>query len=1094
MNLNDTELEKLFDFVLSNKNIALSENSLFDRDTLIMIRNIIRGKRQNDFELSKEQEKTIIKAFLDGSGVFEFDTPRFIRTNLECMNASIERDINSVDFFDHIPEELYEKILDLALKNNYVLRKSSPIFLKINFQVALNSIRNNPLSADYVDWSSFSKEEIRTLISLAIELGYELSSRSCDILRNNPDIALSSIKKNIETIAYVNDSLKNSLPIFRCLFFYGYEFDDYALINQPLSNLTDPTIIRYFLRHFPILNEENERFKKFAQEYPDYVNKYIDRTSALLLSAIKTLPTIRSFDGIFQYSSEKYWEDYREQNRDSYSNIFAKICGELQVNNDYNNAIDNLKFLNLMKETLEDKYNLLLQAMEEYHRIIHGNQSLSDIDYARDMIAKLSALYISMSKENFKKDLLLDYEETLSEYFIPRKNHPLVYKKIIEYKQKEAFKDLYDREDESTIEFLNSVINQYKAEIDEQVLWQMLDYFILKGYSKMDVFIKAPRGFNDYKRYEEAKKLVNRLNSNYIKYTDQELVRYLDIIKYDSISKKYCYVGPSFSEKSVARYDEYRKKQRIFEKVKQQIIFKSRTLEINRDITDEELDSLRGILPFTDEYYEFNQYYFNDFFNFDTFMESCTIEDEILEPSAIIDDEAYNVLTNFTINNSLIWFLLFSTFDENRTLEDCFDNEELLSIIKKMKDIVNLSKKFNYRLTTFSEIESLKNLSKCANEETIAVLGKDVIEKLSKYREYTDSDEARIVNIAKKLMCQMVKRSKSTVPYLNGKTTNYQYSMYDSQDETILLSGINTNACFRVDGTDNDFLHYCALDKNGFVIKITDNFGNFVARASGFRNGNGVYINQLRTIYDEGGTGYKGIYENEKREIIQTFKKACNDIVETSQRNKNEKNKIDLVFVTKSYAMSDTESNVSTDVTNKIGDEPMDTTSQDWKYFYENTENLSDCSIDTGFFTDYGSYALICMASSKRFQIFGIKPRDIKSQDVEPVYTRPRNNIIVTNYIDDNAINKVNRINAIYSYLNQTDFKLLTFPKGTTLFIGDNWYIAYNGGIISSCILEFDEKARLEYEATCQTIKQNVQIVQQSQEQEGSVRVLKLDN
>ena len=118
--------------------------------------------------------------------------------------------------------------------------------------------------------------------------------------------------------------------------------------------------------------------------------------------------------------------------------------------------------------------------------------------------------------------------------------------------------------------------------------------------------------------------------------------------------------------------------------------------------------------------------------------------------------------------------------------------------------------------------------------------------------------------IAKELVCEMIKRDKSTVPDVSGKTNNYTYSIYDSQDETVLLAGINTDACFRINGMDNDFLHYCVLDKNGFIIKITDSFGNFIGRASGFRNGNGVYINQLRTIYDEGGCGYRGNYENEK--------------------------------------------------------------------------------------------------------------------------------------------------------------------------------------------------------------------------------------
>ena len=327
--------------------------------------------------------------------------------------------------------------------------------------------------------------------------------------------------------------------------------------------------------------------------------------------------------------------------------------------------------------------------------------------------------------------------------------------------------------------------------------------------------------------------------------------------------------------------------------------------------------------------------------------------------------------------------------------------------------------------------------------------------------------------MAKDLVFEMAKKDKSTVPYVNGKTTNYIYSVYDSQDENILLAGINTDSCFRIDGNDNDFLHYCALNKNGFVLKITDSFGNFIARASGFRNGNGIYFNQLRTIYDEGGYGYKGEYKNELSEIIETFKKACQEIIETSRNNKEEQDKIEFILITKSYALEKIESNVDRSVVNKIGNKPMDTKSDDWKNFVNNTKNLKEID-DTSepFSTDYGNYSLICMASNKLYS--PLKPKDIKPKDVEAVYNRPRNKIIITEKINTNIINKINKINAMYSYHNKIKFESISIPSGATIFIGDNWYIIYNNGhIIKSCLLDFDDKAKIEFNATKQTIINN---------------------
>ena len=97
------------------------------------------------------------------------------------------------------------------------------------------------------------------------------------------------------------------------------------------------------------------------------------------------------------------------------------------------------------------------------------------------------------------------------------------------------------------------------------------------------------------------------------------------------------------------------------------------------------------------------------------------------------------------------------------------------------------------------------------------------------------------------------------------------------------------------------FFHYCLLDKNGFILKIEDIYGNFIARAAGFRHGNYIYINQLRSIYDDRfNLNVNFEYSGEEfEEIIETFKQACNDIINTSQGNEKEKNKVEYIFVTK---------------------------------------------------------------------------------------------------------------------------------------------------------------------------------------------------
>lgn len=1109
MGMSNVEMMKIFDFILENKNIIIGDNSLFSRDTLMMIRAIVKGKVPNNFELTSEQKQLIITAFINSNNYFNEDTPHFILTNQDCINAAIGRNINSANFIEKFTPELSQKVLNLAISKKYILASNSPAFLKVNYAIALNSIRQDPNSANYVDWDAMIKEDFDDLIQETIKVGYKLSSDSCTVLTENPDIVLNSITKNMDTLRYSSEIAQNHPKVFKYLISKGHDFSERELKRKPLSTFADKESMTYAIEKLNILDEDDRDFARLFEDCPNdidkYIERYIERYIEFYVKAINTSPTIRSFNSVLQVCAESKWDEYREENLDAFANIFGKICTELRINNYYNDAVDRLHFLNKMQEALDDKYNLLLQAMEQYHTIMHSNIQLGNIDYARDQIAKLSALYVSISKEKFKKERLEEYFDDIKECFIPRKEHPIIYKKLVEHKYKEAFKELYQNKDNTICSFLESIVKQYSDNIDKETIWCMIDNFLDNGYSKMDSFIKAPRGWNNYKRYEEASKLINRLNNHYIKYTDLELIRYLDIIKYDNEKDKYYYTGPSFEEESITRYNEYRKKLQIFDKIKQQIIFKAKKLEINNTISDQELMAIAEDLPFTDEYFEFKKSTNNDF-DLGDFINSCVMDDDFIEPSSLIDDEAYNILTNYAINNGLVWMLLLINKCGNNSLDEIsIDKETILATFDYMKEVARLAKMFSYDINKYEDVLTLCELSECADDESIAILGKDVISKLCRYQEYTNEDAMEIVRMAKELVCEMPKRDKSTVPYIKGSYGNYKYSMYDSQDETILLAGINTNACFRIDGNDNDFLHYCALDKNGFVIKITDTFGNFIGRASGFRNGNGIYINQLRTIYDEGGDGYEGNYENEKLEIIETFKRACNDIVEISQKNKEEQDKIDFVFVTKSYALVRTESNVSRGVQDKIGSNPMDTESEDWKDFVNNTKNLQEIDDeDDTFSTDYGNYSLICMASSKERRIFSrLSAKDIKPKDVEAVYMRPRNKIVVTDSPDINIINKINKINGINSYLNDTDFEGVSIPNETIIFTGDNWYIVFNGQqITSSSVLDFDQKAKIEFEATRTTINQHVisqqqfildQVVQtlQSQNDKG-VKILKL--
>ena len=857
-----------------------------------------------------------------------------------------------------------------------------------------------------------TKEKFNNLIQEAINAGYLLSEQSCDTLASNFDIVFNSIKGDMNTVIYASPSIFKSYPeIFKYLFKNGYEFTKIPLGNKPLQVFNEQDTMKYALKMLKGLDKENLHLIIWGLEkYPDSIDNYIERLSELYVKAINTVPTIKSLKSVLQIFAESSWQEH--YNRGECSKVFNKICAELKYNDDYNEAITHLNFLDKMQKTLNDKYYLLLEAMLQYHTTIHNNSKSETIDFFRDQIAELSSLYASIRKENYENEILEKYFEYIKKYFIPRKEHPIIHKKLIEHKYKNKFTELYQNGDNDICNFLEGIVKRYNSDIDNDTAWSMIDSFL----------------------YDD----ISETNSNESK---NELL--------------------------------------IFENIKQQIILKARKLKINNEISDAELTAVASELPFDDEYFEFSKET-SSCFCLKDFLDACTLKDHFINATSLLDDEAYSILKNYAINNGLFWLMLLipKFLDEyEKTILTSFDY---------VKEASSLAKLFKYDINKYENALSLCRLSEFADDKTIAILGKDLIFKLFKDQRFSYNRKTVVEN-AKELVCEMVKRDKATVPYVDGKVGNCLYSMYEPQDETILSAGIDTHTSFKIYGTQNDFLHYCTLSKNGFVIKITDTVGKTIGVAPGIRNGNCIYIDGVDTIY-----GYSSLTcKKEKKEIIETFYQACNDIVRTSQNNMAEKDKIDFIFVNKGSLLRDIKSNVNLKTKDRIGRNPIDTESGDWKDFIANTKNLLEINgtndvLSTSLSMCYTSTDLLCAVSSKK--IFN-RTKNIKFKDVEALYTVPRSKIIATENPDVNIINKINKINGIYSYINKTDFEGTTLPQGTVTFLGDNWYVAYNNGdIFESCVLNFDKKAIIEYETTKKvlekfTLKNNQQDIREISQQ-----------
>lgn len=241
MEMNKEEMMKLFDYILENKDIVIGKKGLFSRDTLIMIRAIIKGKLPNDFQLSEKQKEIILNSFLNSNNGFDDDTPAFIIENHKCDLKAIENDINSIDFINvsDEDEDLKKYIIDEALKQNFVLKRTTPFWLRTIYDIALNSIKSNNSSANFIEWDSFSEEQVHNLIDVAIKNNYVISSSSCSFLKRSKDIVLESIKKDKNNIIYADESMLGETAIFKYLLLNGYEFGKRQLRNNGIFHLKD---------------------------------------------------------------------------------------------------------------------------------------------------------------------------------------------------------------------------------------------------------------------------------------------------------------------------------------------------------------------------------------------------------------------------------------------------------------------------------------------------------------------------------------------------------------------------------------------------------------------------------------------------------------------------------------------------------------------------------------------------------------------------------------------------------------------------------------------------------------------------------------
>lgn len=1069
--MNAIELMKLFDFILENAEIQIAEGEAFTRDDLVKIRKIVGGKLPNDFQLNARQRHLLIEIFQKKRLYFNQDTPLVLLEDIDCIKTAIKRNVTSVNYIPKIPDYLEQEIFQEAKKQGYILDRGGPMCLRGNFEIVLASIKKEPQSADFIKWEVFSACEKEQFIDVLINSNYVLSCESPNYLCSNQKIILHSLQKDKRTLYFMSTDAEDDPEIFKYLLLHEFTDFTFPIHEKQLILFQDKDVMETYLKLEAESFQNDWKSKKARKRY---IRLYTD--------ALNTPPKLTSFMEIYDVIIEKSWKEHQRAEPDKCKNIYGKLTAALKGSQTYKLALDDLKCLHSMKDTFTKiEYKLLEKTMEEYFQIYHENDQKDQkkLSILSNTLSTLSARYIAKYKENFKKNRKMEYIQELRKYFMLNLNHPEIKKKVEWEYKKQLFLKLYKENNPEIKEFINKQIETYQSIISRKNLWILVNKFIQNPRTKLDDVIPIPDFYEAYQTEKRLSKLTNRLNQRYISYDSQELTNYRSMIHYDQKGKEFVYQRINFNENDIRSYHEYEEKIKAWNQLKRKISEQIQKMDFNKEKDNSHIiQKLAKELPFQDEYFIFDLEKGLTSFNIKQYFVSCMGEGKNIKASTFSNDDIFLELYHIFVTTGVLWLALLTEYgfrdDLILELKKETGSSNIRRIMNIIGKIVKISKDLNLNLTSYREFFLLKEIATYTNSKDLAILGETTIRRLCEDRSYTFDSEEEIISAATELVAAMATRSKSTVPYIEGKTQNYQYSLYDSQDESILLSGIDTYSCFKVKGDDNDFLHYCALDKNGFVIKITNHQGAFIGKASGFRHGNCVFINQFRTIYDEKSD--KDLVKEEIRDINEIFEIACQDFIQTSLKNEKETDKIEYVFATQndSLVCCLEKLPLSKNLFWEF-EPPMDNASEDWKKFVQNTPNLTDdCTENNYFITDFGDSDILCMASIKPEE--EITDDDCRLKDVEALYERKRNQVILTKHPTEEMIQKMNKTKAIQIHQSgMKSFEAVELSKDDTVCLGDNWYLIYKAdGSYDFCILTQDKKAKIEFLATKYMLEENV--------------------
>lgn len=233
-------------------------------------------------------------------------------------------------------------------------------------------------------------------------------------------------------------------------------------------------------------------------------------------------------------------------------------------------------------------------------------------------------------------------------------------------------------------------------------------------------------------------------------------------------------------------------------------------------------------------------------------------------------------------------------------------------------------------------------------------------------------------------------------------------------DSRNLTHGERTGACMRAYGFADELFEFCNTDPRGFHITFTDPDTNeYVSRVSCFRNGNTVFLNQLRFSVNKNYT---------TKDVIEACYAVAQELIE---RSKNSDMPIENVVASRCYALEDYDTQIICPY-----------------------NNISD-GVYKGY-RDVTNSAVVLATTGSNGKVVSFVPDGENQPIYDPVRLKPReyisSNITETTKVQLQRITSIkecleNKESKDYYKTIDFDYELIS-TEYLHVIIGQDWYVA----------------------------------------------------